>query len=134
MTTHVKVLGVLYIAFSLFALCAALFLFLAIGAATGIVSTNADSHDAQVALPIIGLAGGALVAFLVAVSLPGLLTGIGLLQLRPWARIVGIVLGVLQLVNIPFGTVLGIYALWVLLNRQTEMLFSPGVPSTTVQP
>src|SRR6185436_19693827 len=129
MTTHVKVLGVLYIALSALMLCAAAFLFFAVGAAAGIVGATADSPDAAVALPIIGLAGTALVVFL---ALPGLITGIGLLQFRPWARIVGIVLAVLNLIHIPFGTIVGIYALWVLLNKQTEPLFTPSLPTTTV--
>lgn len=124
MTTHVKVLGALYIAFSVLLLCAAVFLFFAIGTAAGIVGATADSPDAAVALPIIGLAGTALVAFFVILALPGLITGIGLLQFRPWARIMGIVLGVLHLLNFPIGTVLGVYALWVLLSKQTEPLFT----------
>lgn len=131
MTTHVKVLGVLYIALSVLGLCAALFLGLALGTASGIVGLNADPQDAAIALPIIGLAGSMLVAFLLIVSLPGLITGIGLLKFRPWARIVGIVLAVINLINIPFGTILGIYGLWVLLNKETERLFS-GAPSTVV--
>jgi len=127
MRTHVKVLGVLYIALSALGVCAALFLLLAVGIATGTVGMNADAHDAAVALPIIGLAGSALVAFLLALSLPGIVTGIGLLKYRPWARILGIVLGVLHLFYFPFGTALGIYALWVLFNKETEGLFS-GAP------
>ena len=131
MTTHVKVLGVLYIVLSALTLVAALFLALAVGTASGIVGITADPQDAAVALPIIGLAGSALVVFLLALSLPGLITGIGLLKLQPWARIVGIVLSVLNLINIPFGTILGIYGLWVLLNKETELLFS-GTPSAAI--
>jgi hypothetical protein len=127
MTTHVKVLGVLYIALSSLTLCAALFLALAFGTASGIVAANADA-DAAVALPIIGIAGSALVIFLIAIALPGIITGIGLLKLKPWARIVGLVLAAINLINIPFGTVLGAYGLWVLLNKETEQLFS-GAPA-----
>ena len=127
MTTHVKVLGILYIVLSSLTLCAALFLALGIGMASGIVAANAGS-DAAVALPIIGVAGSALVIFLVAISLPGIITGIGLLKYKPWARIVGIVLAAINLINIPFGTVLGAYGLWVLLNKETEQLFS-GTPA-----
>ena len=123
MQTHVKVLGVLYLALSAFGLCAALFLMVAVGAATGIVGANADPHDAAVALPVIGIAGSALVAFLLVRSLPGLITGIGLLKFQSWARIVGIVLSALHLIYFPFGTALGVYGLWVLLNRETEPLF-----------
>jgi hypothetical protein len=131
MTTHVKVLGVLYIALSALGVASALFLALAVGTASSIVGVAAEPTDAAVALPIIGVAGTALVVFLLAISLPGLITGIGLLKLQPWARIVGIVLSAINLINIPFGTALGIYGLWVLLNKETEQLFS-GVPPATV--
>jgi len=129
MTTHVKVLGVLYIAFGALGVCGALFLALAFGTVSGIVGLNADAGDAAIALPVIGIAGTALVMFLLAVSVPGLITGIGLLKFRPWARILGIVLSAINLINIPFGTILGIYGLWVLLNKETERMFS-GAPVT----
>src|SRR5688572_2113395 len=131
MTTHVTVLGVLYVALSALGVASALFLALAVGTASSIVGISAEPQDAAVALPIIGVAGTALVVFLLALSLPGLITGIGLLKLQPWARIVGIVLSAINLINIPFGTVLGIYGLWVLLNKETEQLFS-GTPPATV--
>jgi hypothetical protein len=131
MTTHVKVLGVLYIVFGAIGVFSALFLGLALGAASGIVGQAASPEDAAVALPIIGLAGSALVVFLLAISLPGLITGIGLLKFQSWARILGIVLSAINLINIPFGTVLGIYGLWVLLTKETEALFS-GIPPGAV--
>ena len=49
-------------------------------------------------------------------SLPGIIAGVGLLKFRPWARIVTIVLSALNLMNIPFGTILGVYGLWVMLS------------------
>jgi hypothetical protein len=128
-TTHVKVLGVLYIALSLFGLMAALFLGLAVGTASGIVGLNADAKDAAIALPIIGIAGTMLVVFLVALSVPGLIVGIGLLKFHPWARILGIVLSVINLIHIPFGTIVGIYGLWVLFNKDTEKLFTSTPPA-----
>ena len=123
MQTHVKVLGVLYLAVSAFFLLVALFLLLAMGGAAGIVGATADPDDAAIAIPVLGIAGSALAAFLCFFSLPGLATGYGLLQQKPWARILGIVLSALSLINIPFGTIVGIYGLWVLLNKDTERLF-----------
>jgi hypothetical protein len=109
---------------------AALFLMLAVGAASGIVATAAEPQDAAIALPIIGISGTALALFLLLVSAPGLIIGIGLLKFRPWSRILGIVLSAINLIHIPFGTVLGIYGLWVLLNRDSERIFSaPPVTS-----
>ena len=46
----------------------------------------------------------------------GIAAGLGLLQRQDWGRILVIVLGVISLINIPFGTALGIYTLWVLLS------------------
>jgi hypothetical protein len=133
MQTHVKVLGVLYLAVSAFFLVGALFLILATGSAAGIVGAAAEPEDAAIAIPVIGIAGTALAMFLGIFAIPGLITGYGLLQLKPWARIVGIVLSAISLINIPIGTVIGIYGLWVLLSKDTERLFDgttvahPGV-------
>ena len=46
----------------------------------------------------------------------GIAAGWGLLQKVEWARVLAIVLGVISLINIPFGTALGIYTLWVLVS------------------
>jgi len=45
----------------------------------------------------------------------GMCVGLGLMQRAPWARMAGIILGVLALFHPPFGTALGVYSLWVLL-------------------
>jgi hypothetical protein len=129
MANHVKILGAIYIALSTISLFAALFLAMAVGTAGAIVGTAADPNDAAIALPIIGIAGTALVAFLIILSLPGLIAGIGLLKMRPWARIVGIIVAILSLLHIPLGTIVGIYGLWVLFSKETEQLLESGVAS-----
>jgi hypothetical protein len=50
----------------------------------------------------------------------GFFAGWGLLRHEPWARMLTIVLSFLALFNIPFGTALGIYSLWVLLPAESE--------------
>jgi hypothetical protein len=45
----------------------------------------------------------------------GIVAGWGLMQRKHWARVLAIVLGFLKLLNIPFGTALGIYTLVILL-------------------
>ena len=128
METHVKVLGILNIVFGAFGLCGALMLMLVFGTAAGAVGISGDP-DAAVALPILGLTGMALVIFAVVTSLPAVLIGYGLFRLRPWARIAGIVLSIVSLIVFPFGTVLGVYGLWVLFSSETERLFA-GVRTT----
>ena len=46
-----------------------------------------------------------------------ILVGWALLSRQPWARVAAIVLAILELIKIPFGTALGIYTLWVLAPR-----------------
>jgi hypothetical protein len=130
MQTHVKVLGVVYLALGAFMLLGALFLVLTMGSVAGIVGAAAEPRDAEVAIPILGIAGTALAAMLGIFALPSLITGYGLLYFRQWARIVGIVLSAVNLINVPFGTVAGAYGLWVLLNKETERLFTPPSAST----
>jgi hypothetical protein len=52
----------------------------------------------------------------------GIGAGWGIMQREGWARVLAIVLGVISLFSIPFGTALGIYTLWVLAspNAGTE--------------
>jgi uncharacterized membrane protein (DUF2068 family) len=57
---------------------------------------------------------------LLAGSILGLVTGWGLLQREPWARGLAVVMACLNLVHMPFGTILGIYTLWVLLPAASE--------------
>jgi hypothetical protein len=127
MNTHVKVLGVIYIALSAFFVLGALFLLLAVGGAAGIVGAAADAEGALIAIPIMGIAGSFAATVLLILGLPGLIGGWGLLTYRPWARILVIVLSALNLLNFPVGTLLGIYGLWVLLNKESERLFSAPV-------
>jgi CBS domain containing-hemolysin-like protein len=102
MDTHVKVLGALQIALGALSLFAAFVLLVVFIGGASVVRVSGDP-DAQIALPIIGITGTALVTLLVVLSLPSIVTGIGLLRLRPWARIVGIVVSVFSLTLIPCG-------------------------------
>ena len=131
MDTHVKVLGVLYIVLNALGVCAAILVLLSLGGAAGIVGMAAEPGDAAIAIPILGITGVAVSVLLLAASLPGVIAGWGLLSYRRWARILAIVVAILHLFNIPFGTALGIYALWVLLNKDTERLFNAAPTPAT---
>ena len=57
--------------------------------------------------------------------IPCVVLGIGLLKLRPWTRSLGTIVAILELLNFPLGTALGVYALWVLLSPETDRLLTP---------
>ncbi len=124
METHVKVLAILHIVFGALFVLGAMAIIVTFGGASAIVGTAAEPEDAAIALPIIGLTGMALSAFLLVLGAPGLIAGFGMLKFANWARILGIVLSALNLIHIPFGTILGAYGLWVLLHKDTERLFT----------
>ena len=57
----------------------------------------------------------------------GFIAGWGMLRREPWARIVALVLGFISLFNIPFGTAIGVYTMWVLLPSQAEQEYEAMV-------
>jgi hypothetical protein len=124
---------VLNIVFGALGLCLAALMFLVFGGVATAVVADGDP-DAAFVVPFMGITGAALVSFLVVWSLPGIIVGIGLLKRKPWARIGGIVVAVLSLFAVPFGTIFGAYALWVLFSKDTEKLFAPLSPMTSQNP
>src|SRR5581483_9021340 len=120
---HVKILAILNIVLGGLGVIGALVVLLVFGGIAGL-STLGRNPDAAMAAPFMGLIGGTIAIFILVVSAPAVIAGFGLLKLRPWARILTIILSVLHLFNVPIGTALGVYGLWVLLNRETEVLFA----------
>ena len=83
--------------------------------------------DSMAALLYVGPLFSIIAVFL---FLPGLIGGIGLLRLQPWARILIIILSGLEVLNFPIGTVLGGFGLWVLLDREVRTAFAGSAEST----
>lgn len=116
MEKHVNLLGILYIVFSILGILAAVIVF------TAVVGGGVLSGDEE-AIAVTSIVGTTIAFFLTITALPGLIGGFGLLKYKSWARILVIIIGCLNLINIPIGTCLGVYTLWVLLNKETEPLF-----------
>lgn len=125
MKQHVSILGVLYIAFGVLGMVTAVGMLALFGGAAGIVSMVSEQvPDAAIAVPILGVLAVVLFTIISVLSIPGLAVGIGLVKFQSWARIGGLILSALNLLNFPFGTPLGCYGLWVLLNKETEAAFT----------
>ena len=123
MTEHVRILGILHVVYGILGVLAGILVLVIFGGLAGLVSVADRSGDSLIAVPILGGIGAFVFLLLMALSLPGIIAGFGLLQLRPWARMLTIVLSALELMSVPLGTVLGIYGRWVLLSPGGEQLF-----------
>ena len=114
---HFTIIGLLHFglsAFTMLVVGAAVVIMIAAGLFSG-------GSEAMVFITIISLFVGGLTLFMTA---PGIVGGIGLLRRRPWARWLLIFVGFLNLFNFPFGTAVGAYTLWVLLQPEAEMLLA----------
>jgi hypothetical protein len=118
MKKHVTLVGALQIGFSVLGLMIAVAIFFALTFARGFV----ENDDAgQMVLGFLSISIPLLFGF---ISTLGLAGGIGLLAYRPWARYLIIVISAIGCVNIPFGTVKGVYSIWVLIQDESIKLFN----------
>jgi uncharacterized membrane protein (DUF2068 family) len=76
---------------------------------------------------LVGILGGFTAIFLGGLAALQLVLGWGLLTKKQWARILGIILGVISLIRFPLGTALGIYTLWVLLSKDGSAEFASPI-------
>ena len=120
MDRHIKILGWLYIAHGAIFLLVAGFIFVLL---TGIGIFAGLAEGDLEAIAILPLVAFVVAMALTVISLPGLVCGAGLLRQRGWARIVALVLALLNICNLPFGTALAIYTFWVLLNEDSSYYF-----------
>jgi hypothetical protein len=110
---HVRMLGILWIALSAFRMIPALVLL-------AIFGRHFPFPGAE-AMPVFVLGFVRMIGYvLLASGILGIMAGWGLLQRQTWARMLAIVLGCIGLVDMPFGTALGVYTLWVLLPAESE--------------
>ena len=106
---HVRLVGILWLALS------------AVHLIPGVVLLAVFSAGGLPDVPLFVYGIVRMIAmFLLASAAVGLMAGWGLLEHQPWARMLAIILGCVNLLNPPFGTALGIYTLWVLLPAASE--------------
>ena len=118
MKKHVTVVGAIHIGFGLLGLIGALAAFFALHFARGVVGGD---ELPSVVLGFLSISVPLLVGFMATLALVG---GIGLLSFQSWARYLIIVVAAVGCLNIPIGTLKGVYSLWVLLQDESIKLFN----------
>jgi hypothetical protein len=117
MKKHVTLVGALQIGFSTMGLIGAVVLYFVFAFANSFVP------DADIASTILRFLGTILPLIIGTVSVFGLIGGIGLLSHQEWARILVLVVAAVGCLNIPFGTLKGVYSIWVLMQDEVIRMF-----------
>jgi len=117
MKKHVTVVGAIQIGFGFIGLIGTLAAFFALNFAKGVVG---NEEIPSMVLGFLMVTIPLLIGFL---STLGLVGGIGLLSFQSWARYLVMIVSAIGCLNIPIGTLAGVYSLWVLLQDETIRLF-----------
>lgn len=115
---HVPILGWIHIISGAVFLVIGLVMFLLL-AGLGLFA-GAGDPDAPFVLFIVGLCTGGLMFVL---ALPIMLAGWGLLRRKTWARVLALIVAVINIFNVPIGTAIGAYTLYVLLQPEATAYF-----------
>lgn len=120
MRTHVIILGWLQILLGVLDVLLALLVFGVLAGASFLLGLQEG--------PAFSLGGGAVATIIgslvLLTALPNLLAGIGLLGRKEWARILTLILGVLNIFKFPVGTALAIYTFWALTGNEARRWFA----------
>jgi hypothetical protein len=124
MLSHVDFVGVLFIVWGLLTTLVGVST-LALGAAAValIMSSHRDGGSSSFAAGLTAAVFTALAIIAILWGSAHVVVGVPLRRRRPWARLLALMLGSVDLLLLPYGTALGVYALWVLLNEKGKAVF-----------
>jgi hypothetical protein len=121
---HVEFLSRLLYVWSAFnAIVGLAVLAFSIGAVSLALTTGTDRPGTEVAAGITAATLVVIAASALAWAGAHYVCARGLAEYHPWARTLGLALGLFDLPLVPLGTALGGYALWVLLQEETRRRF-----------
>lgn len=117
MEGHVRTVASLHIALSILGFLLSIVIY----SVLNLIGNFVDEKEAQIVLSIVA---NVVAIFLFVLSIPGLIGGIGLFKYKEWARILVLIVSALKLLNFPIGTAVGVYSIWVLVQKETTELFT----------
>ncbi|MFP4165163.1 MAG: hypothetical protein ACLFQB_14720 [Chitinispirillaceae bacterium] len=115
MRKDILLLGALHIAASLFYIFAASGIILVLYGVGSLFAPEINHPSLSTMLMVV------LAIALFLFALPGVVGGIGLIRKWKWSEMLVLILGCLNLVLLPLGTVLGIYTIYVLMKTCPEL-------------
>ena len=125
MSSHVDFVGVLFIVWGvLTALVGLSTLALGVGAVALITSASRGGSGGQFAAGLTAAVFTTLAVIAIIWGVAHTAVGVPLRRRKHWARLLALMLGSVDLLLLPYGTALGVYALWALLNEEGKKVFA----------
>lgn len=113
---HKKIIGVTFVIFSAFWLICLFFY----EALIDFVITLSENEIEPEAYMVFDFISYMLWAIAILFLIPRLIIGVGLLGEKKWANIPGLIFGVISILNVPVGTLLGVYCLLVFTAKDKK--------------
>jgi hypothetical protein len=123
MNAQVDFLGILFVVWGLLTTLVGLST-LALGAAAVVLFASADGGS-RFAAGVTAAVFTVLAVIAIVWGIAHVAVGVPLRRRRAWARLIALMLGSVDLLLLPYGTALGVYALWVLLSEHGKAVFDP---------
>ena len=124
MASHVDFVGLLFIVWgALTGLIGLSTLALGIGAFSLMTSPGRTAGGGQFALGLTAAAFTTLALIAIFWGVAHITVGVPVRRHKSWARLLALMLGSVDLMLLPYGTALGIYALWGLLTEEGKRTF-----------
>ena len=122
MKTHLDLAGVLFIIWGALTTLVGLST-LALGVGAVALIASATGGGSQIAAGLTAAAFTTLAVLALLWGVAHIAVGIALRRGKAPARLLAIMLGSMDLLLLPYGTALGVYALWVLLSQEGKEAF-----------
>lgn len=122
MESHKRLLSILHIAYGALHLVGYLVVHLIFSTMAPFIleeiSRNGDADAANIVGVVFMVVKSIAFIFIVILPLPSIIGGIAQLNNRSWGMTLMMISGCISLLNIPVGTALGVYTIWVYLEEK----------------
>jgi hypothetical protein len=119
MRLHINVLGTLHLVWGAFGVMTGLSLGILAAGTRAALAGGAFGLGERAAIAVLAVVGGVLVLG----GAVTVMTGWAIRRCSPRGRLAALALAIPNLVLVPFGTALGVYTMWVLLNNEARRAF-----------
>lgn len=123
--SHKRVLGIIYIITGSLALLSIFIVQAILNIVFSFAMPQADAEEQRIIEFVTTLVS--ILPWILAIfyGIPSIIAGWGLMTKQSWATVLALVVGILKLLNVPIGTAIGAYAIWVYAEDQRLSRLQP---------